>query len=568
MIKQSRIIKNSSLVVAGIAAMTWMTCGLAATNIVFGDEDPAIGTFQVSNQTSTFTLNAPFLCADVGIPLTHASNKINPVFAGATVSGGNFQFGKVTAGLQAPVGGLGSWNFSPSSGLNIVQSDPALVCYSLSASGVRKATVGLFSDAFDLPQGDANIAVRTVQLPNSDNSFVYRYYVDVNIPVLSSAVSVPFVVRDGYDSSVFGQPGSSTFYCAVNIGVVSCNGQTLIQNNIDIGASSLPAVNLPPNTEFHQRFIVSRQLKPGVTSLPVTSKPLVLAAVFLPTELDTKLDNNIAAGFTGLSDFLPTITTTGTNLNGLVEGSVLTNVSVALSDDSNESVGQLLHANVAVDFNGVVQPAANVDCGSLSPQAGPGASRTCTFDVVPPDANFATDTTPGTYAAGVHASVIITATDSHGQASVTTLPLHVASSDNDAPVFDITAAAPVDVSSGDATLTCSLTAQSSTPCVGVIADVVSGVKPGPSSAVDELAAQQTYFGYIGNGSLACTDINLFALNGRPRYVFSGSHIDLDYSLKGTVGATRCNITVADNGTLPPNQAQAVTNKYLWIVVTP
>ena len=566
MIKQSRVIKNSSLVAASIAAMTWMTCGIAATNIVFGDEDPAIGTFQVSNQTSTFTLTAPFLCADVGTPVVHASNKINPVFPGAN-GAGNFQFGKVTGGLQAPVGGLGSWNFSPSSGLNIVDSDPALVCYSLNASGVRRASIDLFADTFDVPQGDANVTIRTVQLPNSDNSFVYRYYVDVNIPVLSNSVSVPFVIRDGYDASVFSAPGSSTYYCAVNIGVTSCGGQSLVQNNIDVGATSLPAVNLPPNTEFHQRFIVSRQLAAGLQTLPVTSKPLVLAAVFLPNDLDTKLDNNIAAGYTALSDFLPTITTTGTNLSGLVEGGVLTNVSVALSDDTNESVGQLLHADVAIDFNGDVEPAV-ANCGSTSPQAGPGASRTCTFDVVPPSANFATDTTPGTYANGVHANVIITATDARGQTSVTTLPLHVASSDNDAPVFDVTAAAPVSQTSGYPTFTCSLAASSSVACVGVIADLVTGVKPGPADAVDELAAQSTFFGYNGAGNLGCNDFSIFALNGQPHYVFSSGHVDLDYSLKGTLGTARCNITVADTGTYAPGQSINLTTKVFEIVVTP
>ena len=544
--------------------MAWMTGGMAATSIIFGDEDAATGTFQVTNQTSTFTLLAPFLCADVGTPLTHAANKINPVFAGVTPGSGNFQFGGVTAGQQSPVGGLGSWNYSPSTGLSIVQSDPALVCYSLSASGTRKATPGLFVDDFELPQFDANITVRTVQLPNSDNSFVYRYYVDVNIPVLSPTVQVPVVIRDGYDSSVFGAPvsGGGSYFCAVSIGATSCGANPITYNNVDVSQM------LAANQQLHQRYIVSRQLKAGVTSLPVTSKPLVLGAVFLPTDLDTKLDNNVSAGFTGLSDFLPTITTTGTNLSGLVEGSVLTNVSVAISDDTTESVGNLLNATVSIDFDGNVQQAANVNCGSTSPQAGPGASRTCTFDVVPPDANFATDTAPGTYASGVTASVIITAVDARGQSVTTSLPLHVASSDNDAPVFDLSPLAQVNEISGYPTLSCSIASSNSPACLGVIADFVTGMKAAPAGAVDELGAQGAFVAYLDGFHLACTDPTIFGLNGQPKYVFSSGHVDLDYNLTGAIGSALCYVTVADYGTYPSGQTQKDNSKVFQIVVTP
>ena len=83
----------------------------------------------------------------------------------------------------------------------------------------------------------------------------------------------------------------------------------------------------------------------------------------------------------------------------------------------------------------------------------------------------------GTYAPGVYANVIITATDARGQSSTTSLPLHVASSDNDAPVFQLSSIAPPDEGNGNmATITCSLANTNTPACQGSFASaLITGI---------------------------------------------------------------------------------------------
>lgn len=487
MIKQSRVSpKNWLSMFTGAAILVVSLQGSADTAILYGDEDITGGTFQVSNQTTNFTLSAPFVCGNAGTPTTFTSNKVNATFPGATPANGNFLFGHLNAGAQVPLGGLGAWTFSPSLGLVVSQSDPALACYSLSTAGARRATPGLFVDSFDEPYADAAVNLRVVQLPSIDNSYIYKYYVDLTLPANTSSVSLPFSLRDGFDSSVFGASGA--FYCEVAPGVTSCSGQTPVSDNLE--KLYMVAPGAPP---VSKRFIVSRPLRNAGDALPNTGAPLALAAVFSLTDLETRLDNNVSAGFGSLSDFDPVITTTSTNLSGLSEGGILPGVTFSLSDDTTESSGLLLGASVSVDFNGTLVP-VSVNCGSTTPNPGPGSSRNCSFDIVPSE-NFATDVNPGTYANGVHASVIITATDPRGQSSSKTLQFHVASSDNDAPVFTVSSSyAPPDSANNNMpTITCNrATGAGSANCTGVLPGFVTGLAPGPLDAVDERASQTTF----------------------------------------------------------------------------
>lgn len=544
-----------------------MGCLADTTDVTFGDEDVASGVFQISNKITSFSLARPLVCGTVGTidsSSPYFENKINAYVAGSIPANGSFLFGGGSTGVQQPLRGLGGWKFSPTQGLVIEQGDPTLVCYSLNIDGSRKPTSGLFSDTFDLPYADAGVAVRVVQLPTVDNNFIYRYYIDVNVPVLSPSVSVPFTIRDGYDSSVFAAPGSSAGagYCEVAIGVTTCQNSPLPfqLTNLD-----KPLI-ISAGATYSKRFIVSRPLRSDVSNLPNTGRPLVLASVFTPNNLEDRLDNNVSSGFGSLSDFDPIVTTTGTNLSGLSEGGILPGVTFSISDDTTETTGLLLDAQVKVDFNGLLVPTIT-NCGSSSPIPGPGSSRTCTFDVVPPSANFATDVAAGTYASNVYANVVITATDPLGHATTRSLPLHIASSDNDAPTFTLSPSAVPDAANGNMpTLDCNLSRNQSTACLGLVADIAANMKPGPNDAVDELASQSTWLAHLADGSLACTDYSIFTSNGKPKYVINGSHVDLDYRLNTVImGEATCNVTLADSG-YPSGQSLNELTKQIRIRV--
>jgi hypothetical protein len=263
------------------------------------------------------------------------------------------------------------------------------------------------------------------------------------------------------------------------------------------------------------------------------------------------------------------MTTTGTNLSGLSEGGILPGVTFSLSDDTTESVGQVLGASVTVDFNGTLVP-ATTNCGSSTPIPGPGSSRTCSFDVVPPSANFATDLNAGSYAGGVYANVVITAMDPAGHSSTKSLALHIASSDNDAPTFTLSPIAVPDAGNSNIpTFACDLTRNgNSVSCVGLIADIAANMKPGPANAPDEVAAQSTWLAHLPDGSLACTDYSIFTSNGKPKYVMSGGHVDMDYRLNTVVmGETTCSVTLVDSGPYPSGQVYNELTKQFRIVVS-
>ena len=286
---------------------------------------------------------------------------------------------------------------------------------------------------------------------------------------------------------------------------------------------------------------------------------------------EARLDNNVAAGFGAVSDADPVVNTAGTSFAGFSEGGTLNGVSFAMSDDTAETAGNLLSASVIATFNGNAVP-VSVNCGSTAPISPP-VQRTCTFNVVSPSSNFATG-------GGVTASVQITITDPHGQHVSTTLPLTIASADNDAPVFTLSSTALPDAGNGNMpTLFCSLSDFAGKGCTGSLTQFIAGLAPAPADAVDEIANQTANFvpdtSTGRSGNIACTldagSAQIFTANGAPQLSPIGptTKLDLTYILNTVnAGSATCSIVMTDaaSGGFPGGQvAQTVTQPFRIVV---
>ncbi|WP_313916792.1 hypothetical protein [Tahibacter sp.] len=567
--RQFRINRTNALMLGLVMAGA---CGVsygADVPLVFENEDVATFSAMQINKTpselsttTTLRMLRPTLCGRVNsaAPPTGFANRINPTFAGH-YAGGDFKFGFVNGGNQMSISGIGFWNYRPN-GLTI-QADAETLCYVLTADGVRKASSGLFTDNFDagnLP--DASITTSVAMLPSFGNSYTYTYYIDVRIP--AEFASVRYAVRDGFDSSVFAT-GSARYCPAAPIGTTECLPGALLSNSVDI-TSTVPPGGLAV------RYVVLRQLNVGAALPADTSIPVTYAALFLPDGAENNLSNNVSSGRNALSDLAPVITAASNMVPNLAEGTGATGLSFVITDDTNETGLPALNASVAIDFDGTLVNATNVSCAQIDPpQSGEAVRRTCRFDIPVFDADFATDaSTPGVYAPGVHASVIITATDSRSQTSTTAVPFHVVSSDNDAAIFSLTSLAVPDATEGKVpTITCSLSRPTSAQCIGVLPDFVTGLLPGPVNAADEIATQGAVLGAFPGNKLNCTwtSPSIFSFNGlnSPAYVYNGARIDLDYRLSGNLGSADCWVSAVDYG-YPSNQTAGSTNKLFRIVV--
>lgn len=570
-------INRTNTLLLGLAMAS--ACGIsygADVSLRFQNEDVTpFSSMQVTktanenSSTTTVRVPQPMLCGKVTASAAPAgfTNRINPVFRGY-YAGADFKFGSLSGGAQSPVPGIGYWNFSPN-GLNI-QSDAETLCYVLESDGVRKLSAGLFNDSFDATQPDATITTSVVALPSFSNSY-YTYYIDVRIPPQFSGMN--YRVRDGFDSSVFATNGAR--YCpAQPIGATQCDVSTMIYDSVD-----LPLV-VPPGG-VAQRYVVQRPLAGGVLMPSDPAVAVTYSALFLAEGAENNLGNNISAGRGTLSDMAPTIVAQSNMVPNLAEGTGATNLSFVLTDDSAESGQSVLDASVTIDFNGNLVPAANVSCAQIDPpQSGEVVRRTCRFDIPTFDADFATDSdpsTPGTYAPGVHASVLITATDARGQQSTRNVAFHVVSSENDAPSFTLT---PLAVEDPDKvpTLECSLAAGEPFPaqCLGDIVDFMTNLKAGPVKAYDENAVQWTFFAGVGSDNkLSCTGStpSIFATQipgglQSPKVITSGTSVTLDYVLNGVQTGTADCVIVLGDGNYPSSQTYMQTVKPFRIRVVP
>lgn len=547
--RQFRINRTNALLLGLVMAGA---CGVsygADVPLVFGNEDIApFSAMQItktpseSSSTTTLRLQRPTLCGKLTTkaPPTGFLNRINPIFAGIN-PGGDFKFGSLSGGSQVPVPGIGYWNFRPNS--LTIQSDPETSCYVLDATGVRKLSAGLFNDSFDSNTApDASITTSVAALPSFSNAY-YTYYIDVRIPAQFSGME--YRVRDGFDSSVFATGGSR--HCPPQaIGATQCDVAMMTYDNLDA------PLQVPPGG-VSQRYIVQRPLVAGVSMPANTSLALTYAALFLADGVEYNLGNNVSAGRGTLSDLAPTIVAQPTMVPNLAEGTGATNLSFVLTDDTNETGLPQLNASVSIDFNGNVVSAGNVSCSQIDPpQSGEVVRRTCRFDIPVFDPDFATDNnpaTPGTYAPGVHASVLITATDSRGNQSTKAVPFHVVSGDNDAPSLTLTPLAVPGRDDPTPVLTCDLSQQPfPAECLGEIDDFVTNMRGGPERAADENAVQNAFFaGVLGDGKLSCTSTtpSIFAttIGGAqtPRVTVIGTSARLSYLLNTQVGSAECTL---------------------------
>jgi hypothetical protein len=549
--RQFRINRTNALMLGLVMAGA---CGVsygADVPLVFENEDIAsFSAMQInknasSSTTTTLRVLRPTLCGRVNsaTPPSGFVNEVNMTFAGH-YAGGDFKFGLVNGGNQIPTPGIGFWNYRPN-GLTI-QADSETLCYVLAANGVRKSSAGLFNDSFDGgSEPDASITTSVASLPTFNAPF-YTYYVDVRIPAEFSGMR--YAVRDGFDSSVFAT-GSARYCPAAPIGTTQCDQSALLSNSVDVTS------NVPPGG-LAVRYVVQRLLNTGVTLPANTNVPVTYAALFLPDGAEYNLGNNVSAGRGMLSDLAPSIIAAPSMVPALAEGTGATNLSFVITDDTNETGLPALNASVAIDFNGTLVNAPNLSCAQLeTPQSGEVVRRTCRFDIPVFDPDFATDSnpaTPGTYAPGVHASVLITATDSRGIQSTKTVPFHVVSGDNDAPTFTLTPLAMSGREDPTPVITCNLNINPfPAQCLGEIADFVTNMRGGPALAYDENAAQMPFFAGIGaDGKLSCTGTSpsIFAtiVGGQqsPRVTVNGTSARLSYLLSTVPGTAECTFYVA------------------------
>jgi hypothetical protein len=562
-----------ALSLAPLAAINAATLNINEEKVDF----PTMQVVPYAGGTSTqLGVQMPLLCAllrapnqtPVPPPLEGANSYINPTF-------GNIVFGPVSptaANQQTPIPGVATWTYT-SSGLSML-GDPSLICYGTSGNGVMRYSSGLFVDDFEPLGFDASIVSRVVQLPSINNGYVYKYYVDFAIPVLSQTNNVVIGLRDGYDKSLF--DSTTSYYCTVATTTSTECNSTSIHDNLSV------TVAIPAGNMVLGRYIVFRPLKAGVTSLPVTSSPVTIAALYLPDGYEKRVDNNVSATYGSLTDARPEIVASATTsaLATLTEGGSLNGVTFGLDDDTTETTGNLLSAEATLTFNNVPFQ-TTVNCGSATPiTASPRVTRTCSFDVVTPAIDYATDIALNTYAPGVSANLRIVATDPRGQTTTLDLPIHVRSLDNDKPVFGFSTrfAPPAAGPDKTPTVTCSQAVSDSPQCVGSISDFLVDIAPGPEGATDEVAAQtvalvpDTSTGR--NGNIACVldsgSAQIFGLNGGPRVTLtSGGKVgSIAYGLGKSQGSATCTVKITDGGTFYTGQSASNETKTFRIVVAP
>ncbi|UXI67209.1 hypothetical protein [Tahibacter amnicola] len=530
-----------------------MTPAKAGTTIplILGDEDHAlVNNWTFGGGVSKFTTTAPYICANVGTVGGNANDKLDVTWPGVIPGGGNFVFGPIAGGVQQPLAGVASMVLGTTFA---IQTDPSLVCYSLKADGTRKPTANLFVSPFeDTP--DAVIASTVVELPTVDNNYLYKYYLDVSIPVMSATTAIPYVVRDGYDSSVF----DISRYCEVAMGATTCGASPVITGNVSKN------ITLQPNTSVNTRFIVLRTLRASLGDLPTTTAPIAVAGLFTYNGMEDRLDNNVAASFTTLSDRAPTLDTTSlATLTGISEGATLQNLAFTITDDTPETAGNLLRANndqiqIIVGGATMIVP---VNCGSTTPITVAPVTRTCTFSVGLP-LNAATDAR-----VNVGASFNITVTDSRGGLGHTvarSIPLAISSVDNDAPQFDFGTDVPPDATDSVPTLTCSLADPKTAACGGVISTFIPYAYPGPADSIDELGTQGVELvpivPTVNGGNIACVaevGTITFAFGQSPKLTQSGNAFSLRYTFNNPpgLGSVLCSVVMRDTPTLSYPGAQ-------------
>lgn len=642
------------VVFAGCSVLAFSQAGAAAPILIPMDEpvttlaspasaSPAIPAFQYNfgaNPVATLITANPLLCANTAAATGTNPTGITPVYYSANGATGAsplpFVLGAAAASPTVPAVAYGATNLVYDGNQVRFGGDPldALVCYGLDANGVHRVTRDLFADGFEVPGtdgilGNSTVALNVIQLPNAGNGNYYIYTIDVTIPPLPSGtdcntLDCNFALIEGYDTSVL-DPASGQWCLAQTGNPTSCGpggGGTLPSaGNININYSNYAgtgislAAPIAPAPAKVLHFYVYRKLVSTAASLPSSGAPVAMAALFSPLDLEeNKLDDNVATGNNTLANIAPGVVSDAayTTFTGAVaalqENTDKSALTFDISDpDSPESPGNLLHASVTLSLpNGIQVPIAP-DCGSTAPLTTPPINRTCTIDIPLNNATFwdnyvsatyqgqfnnvATDTTNGTYASGVSASIQIVVTDAQGKNSApVSLPVHIFSTKNDAPAvsfINATQWAPaLDPNDSNTYQTWSCSAGTINSCgtaagryLIYLTGALSGT-PGPAAAFDELAAQTTavvvYSGGDANGgNVQCTLESgaIFTTSGNPIVAASsGNSYDDSFQLTNppTQGSALCTLTITDaeSGGFPNSESAATASSKFRIVVGP
>jgi len=581
-----------------------------------------------SNYVAEPTTATPLLCGNTSAPAS-AYAPISPIYYSPTGVGPQkpFVFGASAATPTVPAFALGA-SMAYGDTMQLV-GDPSLVCYGLDANGVHGPTPHTFLDAFEGPQFspatktvlNSSVTLTVFHVPTSGSDY-YGYAVDVNIPALPAGIAATcapagtvdcnFALLEGFDTSVFSTNSghSDEGWCIGSAPGTSCI-TSVVNGGININYSNWTngVVRLNADTGVHTfRFIVKRYFQSGVSAMPANGGPVAIAALFSPFDLEEPaIADNVSIGY---GNTPPSVVQSGdawstfsSHLSTLAENtdSGVLAFNITDADTAEPGAGPFLRAAVTLNLNGLsvpVTPTCSVVAGSGA------ANRQCTLDV-----NFAnptwwdsavSDTYKGqgnlfaTDPGGVSASASIVVTDSLGKVGApVSLPLHVASTVNSAPVVSINAPFALAVDPHDngsyPTYTCSVSAGAGAggcgaPGRGNIEPVLNGAVgalPGPAAAFDELFTQTTAVVPYVDPNDGFTNVNCVAEQATPVFVPSGGPIaagsggsfNLDFVLPGlapvTSVSTLCTITITDAmASFPAGESPKTTARQFRIVVNP
>jgi len=286
--------------------------------------------FSGSSLIATTVTSTPLLCANTSAPMLPGTT-LNPVYFSATGSGSGsgqnparpFVFGASWSSPNVSATAMGATNvaMSPTSMTFSGDALGSLVCYGLDSAGARRITRDVFFDGMDGTYNSA-VALSVFHVPSNATDY-YGYTIDVTIPPLPanttcgvSGLDCNFSLIEGTDTSIFSTgaadsaSGMSGLWCLAPAGAQSCStppppgGTSPTAGNINVGYANYGVGGLPSLTapiapaaakSFH--FVVVRYFHTGTTALPVSGAPVVIAALFSPSDLEeNKLDDNVATG--------------------------------------------------------------------------------------------------------------------------------------------------------------------------------------------------------------------------------------------------------------------------------
>lgn len=538
--------------------------------------------------------------------------------------------------------------------------DPSLVCYGLDANGVHGPTPGVMRDQFEgvnysptqKISFNSSVALSVFHVPTSPTDY-YGYTIDVTIPQLPAGyasmclppvgtgtaptgIDCNFALTEGFDTSVFDASAglaTSGQWCLAPAGVQSCaspppaggttpafgdiniNYSNYVTTGISLGASIAPAAA----KQFH--FVAYRKFASGVTNLPASGGPVVIAALFSPFDLDENfIGDNVAVGTNQLANTAPAVVTTGdawttfsNKLGSLAENTDSNTLSFNATDADTQGA---MTASVTLNLPGGISVAVpGTNCSATTPPSGQLAAANCTLDIPLNNATWwnasvasgyqglfnalATDASNGSYASGVSASALVVVSDALGKPSApVTVPIHIYSSVNNAPVVSYSGpfAMATDPQNNHVypTLSCSVSLGSGAGGCGAVdryglieVDAFGSITalPGPAAAFDELATQGTKVVNYSDPLDTLTNVQcnreqqaqIFATNGGPIVVLSSGSsgttlYDMNFVIPSTPPASAvsavCTLTMTDVGPFPNGESAATSASSFRLVVNP